>query len=143
MHDFRHRSALRWACKTHLQDAVDLCYTLHNKLDQSLDIDRSALGWACKAHLQDAVDLCYALYNKLDQSLYIHTLLSALLHLQSLVGILAEQIPNLFLVDLQVCCPHQILAMLTCKWWKLQWANTSVSGQGSSQAGLLTCIVKA
>ena len=104
---------------------------------------RSALRWACKAHLQDAVDLCYALYNKLDQSLHIHTLLCALLHLQSLVGILAQQIPHLFLVDLQVCCPYQILAMLSCTWWKLQWANTSVSEQGSSQAGVLTCIVKA
>ena len=105
-------------------------------------IQRSALRWACKAHLQDAVDLCYALDNKLDQSLDIHTLLSALLDLQALVGILAEQISNLFLVDFQVCCPHQILAMLTCRWWSFQWANTSVSGKGSNQAGLLACIVK-
>jgi len=79
-------------------------------------VHSSAMRWACKAHLQDAVDFCYALHNKLDQSLDMDTLFSALLDLQTLVGILAEQIPNLFLVNFQVCCPHQILAMLTCKW---------------------------
>ena len=65
-------------------------------------------------HLKDAVDLSYALDNKLHQPLDVHPLVSALLHLQALVGVLAEQVAHFFLVYLQVRCPDQILLLLTC-----------------------------